>query len=103
MPNKCPFCAPPNGGSEAKAPNCSGEPGTLLYSSGFQIAFLGASALCGHQSEAEGNGEENRGGRELGRGGWGFLPQVNQSSSALNCLISWGMAFANSVLFLKRV
>ena len=103
MPDKCSFCVPPNCGSEAKAPNCSREPGTLLYSSGFQIAFLGTSELCGHESEAAGKGEENRGRSELSRWGWGFLPQVNQSSSALNCLISWGMAFANSVLLLKRV
>ena len=53
----------------------------------FQIAFLGASALFGHESEAEGKEEENRGERKLSRWGWGFLPQVNQSSSALICLV----------------
>lgn len=69
----------------------------------FQIAFLGASALFGHESEAEGKEEENRGERKLSRWGWGFLPQVNQSSSALICLVSWGIAFANYVLLLEKV
>ena len=66
------------------------ERDTLLCSSGFQITFLGASELCSHESEAEGKEEENRGGRKLSRWGWGFLPQVNRSSSALICLVSWG-------------
>lgn len=69
---------------------CSREPATLLYPSGFQIAFPGASGPCGHESEAEGKGEKNRGRKKLSRWDLIFLPQVNQSSSAVMCLRSWG-------------
>lgn len=62
----------------------------MLYSSGFQMAFPGASGRCIHESEADGEGQKNRIRRKLSIRGLTSVSQVNQSSSAVIGLRSWG-------------
>lgn len=82
----------------------SGKPVTLLYSSDFQTAFTGDSGSCSHESEAEGNGEKNRGRRKFSRWDLGFLLLINHNSSAAVCLIKAGLVvFAKRVLPLQKV
>lgn len=95
------LCSSPLGCWNQSLRLCSREPVSLLYSSGFQIAFPGASGSCSHESEAEGEGEKNRGREKLSRWDLIFLPQVHRSSSAVICLRSWGDGICKEFCFWK--
>lgn len=51
----------------------SKESVTLLYYGGLQIAFPGATGFCGHESEAEGEEEKDKGRTKLSRWDLEFL------------------------------